>query len=263
MRALLRLATLAGITLFVSSCFAVTDLDRFETKEAKLSNFSDLKLSLRGMTSHVNEFFEYRVVDANNTIQSRGIALPLGGVEASFYAPGAVPKLNGPFRLDFWADHDHSGGYTPPVGSDYPDHAWQVDLGPPDDQNAIVVSFDHNTSFDNLALPTPTVFGKDLSVHLVNLGSLMGRRLEIRVADSSVGRVVALYRVPVVDKADFFAVVPGMIESGVPYSVEVYTDDGKGGAITSFRYVATSDDKGLSTTFDPAVAPKVTDAPAP
>ena len=27
------------------------------------------------------------------------------------FATGAVPKQNGPFTLDFYADHDNSGGY--------------------------------------------------------------------------------------------------------------------------------------------------------
>ncbi|HEY8077488.1 MAG TPA: hypothetical protein VIF62_25355, partial [Labilithrix sp.] len=103
------LACVSILALSCSSCFAVTNLDRFKQSEAVDSNFSDLRLTVRGMTNHVAEYFEYRIIDATGTIQSRGIALPLGGVDETFNAAGAVPKLNGPFHLDFWADHDHNG----------------------------------------------------------------------------------------------------------------------------------------------------------
>ncbi len=253
------------LALATTSCFAVTNLDRFKESTVADANFGDLHLAVRGMTSHVAEYFEYRVIDSTGTIQSRGIALPLGGQDEQFFAPLAVPKQNGPFHLDFYADHDHNGAYTPPTGDTFPDHAWRVNLPDPNDQNLVDVEFDHNTSFVSLIDPSPKEYGNPSTVHCVNLGSLQGKRVEVRVSDASTKRTVALYRVPNVTTASFDAIVPGMIEEGVTYAIEVYSDDGNAtpASIIAYRFEKDGDAKGLEATFDPGNAPKVTDAPTP
>lgn len=250
------LSSLALTTgLLTSSCFVVTDLDRFD-KAAPVapSNFSDLRVTLRGMTSHVNERFEYRVVDASNVIQSRGLIIPLGGPAASFFVQGAVPKQNGPFRFDFFADHDSDGAYSaPPRPDTFPDHAWRLSLDANmlDGSGAYVVVFDHNTSFTNLNTPSPaTEVGKPLTIHMKGMGAFNGKRVELRIGDASTKRVVAMYRVPVLSTADFDIQMPGMIESDVTYTVEVYTDDGKGGAVKAFRFEELAAAAGLETTFN-------------
>src|SRR4051794_28399734 len=119
---LMRLSFAFMAALACTSCFAVTNLDRFEKSSGPTGNFADLRLTVRGMTSHVAQYFEYRIVDSTNTIQSRGIARPLGGPDATFFIPGAIPKQNGPFHLDFFGDHDHNGSYTiPPGDGTFPD----------------------------------------------------------------------------------------------------------------------------------------------
>jgi hypothetical protein len=254
------------VALSATSCFAVTDLDRFQTSNGPQSNFSDLRLTVRGMVSHVNELFEYRVVDSTNTIQSRGLAIPLGGPDATFFIPGAIPRQNGPFHLDFYGDHDRSGRYTPPSAGAFLDHSWRIELPQPNDQNLVELVFDHNTSFTNLEDPAPPKeYGKLAKIHLVNLGPFQGKRIEIRISDASSKRVVALFRNPALARPDFDATVPGMIEEGVTYDVEVYTDDGTGapGSVTAFRFQKESDAGGLAADFDPATAPRVTDALPP
>jgi len=103
-----------------SGCFAVVDVDRFHTVDAgpvtsairnPFGAYLDLKLSLVGMTPHVSQLFEYRIIDASNLIQSRGVVNPLGGVDVTVNAPLSIPKENGPFHLDFYADVNGSGGY--------------------------------------------------------------------------------------------------------------------------------------------------------
>jgi len=273
MGALVKISSFALTALLAvgsSSCFAVADLDRFQTRQDNGTNFNDLRLTVRGMTSHVNEMFEYRVVDATNTIQSRGIIKPLGGVEASLFVPGAVPKQNGPFNLDFYADHDNSGGYdTDPANQR--DHAWRIPLTPDlfdEDKGEFRILFDHNTSFSFLAKPEPPrTYGGNLKMRLVNMGALVGKRIEVRIADASSKRVVALYRIPAL--ADVTTPVDvevaGMIERGVTYDVVVYTDDRAGtpASIKAFRLQEMSADGGLSVEFDPARAPVVTDVPSP
>jgi hypothetical protein len=246
---------LAG--LLASSCFAVTDLNRFEQAEAlQPTNFSNLKVTVRGLTSHVNERFEYRVVDASNVIQSRGLIIPLGGPAATFEVHGAVPKQNGPFRVDFFADHDLSGAYDPRPDTTL-DHAWRLPLEDRmlDDRGTFVIVFDHNTSFTNLNTPVPpTEIGKPATVHMKALGAFMNRRVEVRIADASTRRVVAMYRVPQVTSTEYEVLVNGMMETGVTYSVEVYTDDGKStpSSVQAYRFDSLCGEKGLEASFSGA-----------
>lgn len=249
-----RAVSVVGLGTLSTSCFVVTDLDRFEkAPEAPPSNFSDLRVTVRGMTSHVNELFEYRVVDGSNVIQSRGFIFPLGGPDATFYVKGAVPKQNGPFRLDFYSDHDNSGGYFEPRPDSNLDHSWRLPLDDSirDENGVFVVSFDHNTSFAWLDSPAPpTEFGKPFVIHLRNMAPFQGKRVEVRFGDASIERIVALYRVPVLSRPEMDLTVPGMIETGVTYDVEVYTDDGNGGAVQAFHFEQLATDAGLEATFD-------------
>lgn len=281
MRALKRFTlTTAAVLLAAStsSCFAVTDLGRFETSAGATGNFSDLRLTVRGMFSHVNEMFEYRIVDKNNTLQSRGIIMPLGGPEATLFAAGAVPKQNGPFTLDFYSDHDpaHNLHYDRDQATGTGDHSWRIKLGggdePPTpglyDENTgrYVVLFDHNTSFAVLTDPEPPIeIGSPATIRLANMGGFLGKRLEVRIADASSKRVVAFYRVPSLADAAPTITIPGMIEGGVTYTIEVYTDDNAPtpGSVRAFRMEQQSGDTGLDVSFDPAKAPEVKDAAPP
>jgi hypothetical protein len=274
MRALKRLILTAGAALLAassSSCFAVTDLERFQKSAGPTGNFSDLKFSVRGMFSHVNEMFEYRIVDNDNTLQSRGIILPLGGPDATMFVPGAVPKQNGPFKLDFYADHDptHNMHYDRDQVAGTGDHSWRIPLTDAlfdENTGTFVVSFDHNTSFNLLTDPVPPrEIGSPATIRLANMGAFVGKRLEVRIADASSKRVVAFYRIPSLAAADPTITIPGMIEGGVTYTVEVYTDDNAAtpGSVRAFRVQAQSGPTGLDVSFDPAKAPEVQDAAPP
>ena len=260
--------TMAALATGTSSCFAVTNLDRFEKNAGPSGNFNDLNLTVRGMTSHVNELFEYRIVDGTNTLQSRGRIIPLGDDHASMFAPGAVPKQNGPFTLDFFADHDKSGDYNRDPVQGTGDHSWRIPLTPDllDDNGTYVIVFDHNTSFSVLTSPAPPrEIGTPATVHLTNMAGFVGKRVEVRIADASSKRVVAFYRVPKLAGPTADVVVPGMIEGGVTYTVEVYTDDNAvpPGAVRAFRMEQKSVETGLTANFDPTVAAEVHDAAPP
>lgn len=241
--------------LLSSSCFVVTDLGRFKkADELAPSNFSDLKVTVRGFTSHVNEQFEYRVVDKNNAIQSRGFIIPLGGVSAEFSLKGAIPKQNGPFHFDFYADHDNSKGYDKRPDTQL-DHSWRLPLEDNliDANGTYVIVFDHNTSFTNLNNPAPAVeLGKGFTVHMKGLAPFQNKRVEVRISDASTKRGVGMFRVPVVTVPEYDVVVPGMIEPGVSYAVEVYTDDGTGAAssILAYRFEIAAPEAGIEATFD-------------
>lgn len=260
----MRLAAIA-LLLGLSSCFEVTNLDRFTQPAALVQgNYNDLSVAWRGMNAHVNQYVEFRVIDNSNVIQSRGIFDPLGAVDVSFLVPSAVPKLNGPFRFDFWADNDENGVYDlDPAGADK-DHSWRLPLDSSllNDNAQYVISFDHNFSFTDVSTPKPVEIGKPATLHITAVGAFANRRFEMRVADASSGHVVALYRVGSLTKATYDLVVPGMIESGSAYTVSLYTDDGNLGAVRAFTLPATATDTGLELSFDgnnPTATPGLTE----
>ena len=74
----------------------------------------------------------------------------------------------------------------------------------------------------------------------------------MRIGDASTNRVVGMFRVPVLKDGAYEVSVPGMIEPGVTYAVEVYTDDGNGGGIRAFRFEQLASDAGLETSFSGA-----------
>jgi hypothetical protein len=263
---LLRAGTTALLAACTSSCFAVTDLQRFESASGASG---DLSFSVRGFTSHVNEMFEYRIVAQNdNTLQARGIIVPLGGPDAAVFAPGAVPKLGGPFNLDFYADHDSSGGYDRDPVKGTGDHSWRIPLTDAmlDAKGGYVVQFDHNTSFAVLENPEPPrEIGAPATIHLTKMEAFVGKRVQMRVAVASSKRVVALYRLTTLAAPTASVTIPGMIERGEDYTVEIYTDSGAAnpGAARAFRLDGKGGAAGLDVTFDPATAPEIHDAAPP
>lgn len=272
MRALDRLLVVvatSALAASTSSCFAVTNLDRFEQSTGASGNFSNLRLTVRGMTSHVNELFEYRIVDKSNTLQSRGFIVPLGGTSATMFATGAVPKQNPPFTLDFYSDHDLNGIYGRDPAAPLSDHSWRIPLTPDlldENTGTYVITFDHNTSFEVLTNPAPPrEIGGPATLKLTNMDAFVGKRVELRIADASSKRVVAFYRIPKYAMATSTVSIPGMIEAGSPYTVEVYTDDGQTppGNVRAFRIERISDVSGLVVEFNPAMAPEVQDATPP
>jgi hypothetical protein len=253
-----------------SSCFAVSNLDRFRQAEAVDTNFSSLHMTVRGFVNHVHELFEYRIVDNTNVIQSRGIIVPLGGPDATFQAAASVPKQNGPFHVDFYADHDGSGGYDNPRPDVILDHSWRLPLTDSlldATGTTYVLVFDHNTSFTELNTPAPArEFGLPAKVHLTNLESFQNRRIEVRISDASTKRQTAMHRAVGVSQPAYDAVVSGMVESGLSYTVEVYTDDASSSyaapsATHTYRQEVSATDTGLEATFDGKnPGPEVTDA---
>src|SRR5579884_2915989 len=120
--------TLIALASSATACFAIVSLDPYhvapattpdeggasatpdagdapESSVATTGDF-DLKMSFLNMFPHVMQLFEYRVIDSTNFIQSRGFVVPLGSPNVVINAPKAVTRVNGPFRLDFYADVD-------------------------------------------------------------------------------------------------------------------------------------------------------------
>jgi hypothetical protein len=258
----MRLARIALAALATSGCFAVTDLNRFQQQAPTNPDFFDLEFSVRGMTSHVAEYFEVRLLDSEKNLISRAVFQPLGGEAAQISIPAAFKKRDSKLRLEFWADHNKNGI----LDAQPADHQWTLDLDgfKPDADGVVRVAFDHSPTFQDLS--NAHDLGVTAVVHLKNLGAQQGKRMQLRVSDASSRQVVALYRVPSVSTPSFDATVKGIIDpaKGTRYRIEVSFDDGKGGAFEAYRLDGESGaNTGLDVAFDPATAPKVTDVLPP
>jgi hypothetical protein len=128
------------------------------------------------------------------------------------------------------------------------------------------IPFAHNTTFQ--ALGDDKTFGADALIHVVNVGGLVGKRLQLRVADASSKHLVGLYRVPALGKPAFDARIRGIIDPapGTRYQLEATIDDGtpESGGLLTFRDLGVSGTStGLELTFDPAAATKASDVLPP
>jgi len=248
-----------------ASCFAVTDLDRFEAAPASTSNFFDLSFSVRGMDSHVAETLEVRITDGTQTIQTRAFVTPLGGSAKLITIPAAIPKKQTGLVLQFFADHNKTGVYD--LSPEPRDHSWRLnvdDFKPKDlGESSMVINFDHTPTFQDLD-PVKT-FGNPAMIKLSNLGGYQGKRLQVRIADANSKQTVGLYRISKVETPSIDARLDGMIDptAGTRYLVQVSADNGsddvsdtakaaaKAASLEGYELEATSGPSGLTVDFDP------------
>ncbi len=262
----------------LTACFAVTNLDRFHGPAKGGSDlYDDLSFTVTGMDTHPKQLFEYRVIDANNFIQSRGFLSPLGSPNQTVHVPMAIPKVNGPYHLDFYADKNGSGGWDGLGSGPEHDHGWRWDplvdspAGDPND-GVVNVTYAHNYSFSELndypmGTPNPPKdTGSDAVIHMLKMEDYAGKLVQVRVADASTGHTAGLYRFTTltlpVAPATLDAKIPGVIDEGVAYNVEIYVDangngvyDAPGSGDIGWRVPKGSDATGLSLDFDPHMFP--------
>jgi hypothetical protein len=290
-------STALAIALGASGCFSIVSLDQYHVAKsdgadggaddagaiaksdapAPTSGYLNLQFVLVGMTPHVAQLFEYRVIDANSFIQFRGMANPLGAPDVTFNVPSSVPVMNGPFHLDFYADVNHSGGYDG-IGSVISnDHAWRIDPlenyppGTTTPGGLIQVTFTHNTSFtdiDQYPSGTPkkaTDTGLGATIRVVNAGNLQGHLIQARIVDAAANHTVGLFRVAAMTQDSFEMLIPGVVETGAVYNALVYVDANGNGTYDNpatgagdlgWTVPGTADTKGLTVTVDTSALAK-------
>lgn len=274
-----------GVYLPLLGCSAIVDLDKFH--EAPTASFEgvsggasgeyqNLSFTLLALKPHVNQYFEYRVVDPSGFIQSRGIVNALSGEDVTFHARLSVPRSGGPYHLDYFADVNQSGGFDGLGSVITDDHAWRIDplADYPEGSVApragwVQVQFGHNTTFTNIdEYPSGKQnvardTGLGARVRLQNLEPLMGKAVEVRIADKATHHLICLYRIPRPDKAAMDVTLPGSVESGGDYELDIYADANGNGAYDNpaegagdwgLRQVVTAADTGVDVTVDMAAA---------
>jgi hypothetical protein len=249
----------ASVSIFgTGGCFLVTNLDRF--REGKASDAggstsekddptlaSTLELTLKGMGVHLNQTIEFRIVDSNNFVQSRGVVEPLDAPATetvTFTVPKGIPAENGPYRLDFYADVNGSHSFDGLKTGLTHDHAWRIEplvdtpAGKfPHESNLTQIIFNHNTLFVDIrewpkgTIAPPQDTGVDVEVHFpaAKMSEFVGKLCQVRVSEARTAHTVGLYRIPEIPAADFVARIPGIVESGAAYNVDVYVDSNGNG----------------------------------
>jgi len=287
---LLRAAFLALVSLAPLSCAKVSGLDDFHKRSvsesaATASEYFAMKLQLVAMKPHLGHMIEYRVVDNNNYVQSRGVIKAMTGEDVELLAQRAIPRSNGPYRLDFYADVNRSGGFDGLGSVVSNDHSWRIEplVQDPESLRAddiVTVTFVHSTSFTNVdTYPSGTSnpakdTGLGARAHIEGLGGFQGRAFEVRVAEKRTRHVVALYHVMRLDTPVVDAVVPGCVDLETEYDLDYWIDANGNGAYDNpksgedkgWRMTLTSTVEGLDARIDlssPAVGPGTVDVGAP
>lgn len=241
-----------------AACAASLDLDRFTKAEAPLVpdgggtdapgpgtvTYLDLAFSAKSMNSHFNEVMELRIVDKDNNVQaklvSENIQYPggvvAGSLDFAFFMKGIIPKTNGPYRIDFWADHNLTGKYEGIVGGiDEKDHAWRRILSDELPEDIVLVGttyrfdFVHDTNFVDIYtdLQGNKISGEDtlldFNLKVAGAGAYLGKTLEMRVVDKATGRLVGVHRRGTVPET-YDVKIAGIIDEVTPYEIRAYVD---------------------------------------
>jgi hypothetical protein len=229
-RVVLALAGVAAIT----GCTLVTDVSDFEREPPEDAGADadvdadtgpvcafeadarrDLVLRLTHFSPHVGDAMEFRVVtrDSPPVQVALGRLLPLDEAETLIEMPGAIPR--GDHQLDFYADVDDSGDYTPPEGGTFVDHSWSRAPCVPEE------SFRHDFVFQHLE--EPNLFGATARVRFLEM-PLRDVRFEMRIIEEDTGATVGMVRLPEIDAGEFELEVAGIIDGGFTYRVAFYVD---------------------------------------
>jgi type IX secretion system substrate protein len=117
------------------------------------TNFEDINwvyqmtLAATGMTPHLGQKLELRVVNTDGGSEVGGFSMPSVMVPFFFIrVPGLQVGEN--YDVDFYADFNENGVYDAPPT----DHAWRVNFD--DDDGDETVEFGHNTNFTDIMFPT-------------------------------------------------------------------------------------------------------------
>jgi hypothetical protein len=280
---------LGPVLACMPGCFAVANLDRFRpgvddagsiddggvtdapATEAEAAGGdaaddpslpSSLELTLRGMGVHLNQLIEFWIIDNANQIQMHGVVQPLdqpSSQSLTINVPGGIPLGNAPYRFDWFADNNNSGGYDGLNTGLTHDHAWRmaplVDFPAgkfPHVPNLVQIVWDHNRVFTEInewpqgTVNPPKGTGIDALVNFsgAKMSPWTGRLVQVRVVQARTHQTVGLFRRPGMPATDFSGLVTGILEAGEQYNVDVYVDANGNGTYENPSGVGSSLDLG-------------------
>ncbi len=275
----LRFFPLLAVALATASCTASLELDRFRSDQAPIEagpppnvNYFDVRFSAKSMESHLNEYLEMRIVDRSNGVQAKAIYNDIVDPDFVLFLGKIVPKSNGPYRLDYWADHNSSGRYDGIQGGiNEKDHAWRRVLADPlpEDIRLSGTRYDfeflHDTNFVDIFtdLEGKPISGDDtllpFEMTVVGAGTFIGKMMEIRVVEATSGRMVGFYRQGRL-KEPFKPTITGILDEVTRYEVLAFIDTNASGKLDSgdpsWKFDFTSNAGGAAVELDTGTVPQ-------
>jgi len=170
-----------------------------------------LELEISGLSPHLNEFFEARLVEQSTEREiSRTRLDAVYDSEFSLFLAGM--RLAKDYYVDFYADHNGNGIYDAPPT----DHAWRLSYSSGDDGDDNV-SFSHNTNFTDID------WAYAFTLNLTGLTPHLSEYFEMRMVNTATTEEVGRVSVDAVPAADFSISMGGM-HAGQEYNVDFYAD---------------------------------------
>ncbi len=170
-----------------------------------------VQLNLMGMTPHVGQKFEARLVDKATLREvDRTKVDPIASVDFSITLTGEV---GGNYFIDFYADLNMNGTYdAPPV-----DHAWRLDA----DNIAMGLNqfdFTHAGNFTDIE------WRHAITMNFTGMTPHVGQMLQIRVRDiNQTGREVGRVVIGAIEQQDFSVLLPFVVP-GRSYFLDFFAD---------------------------------------
>ena len=182
----------------------------------------DLTINFTGMTPHVGQLLELRVVDSLSgmTVADTAIAsVASADFQISF---SGVLQEDKSYSVDFFADLNKNGAYDSPPA----DHAWRMMI--PAVSGNVTLAFAHNTQFTDVRYPA-NLGPFDLTLNFINMTPHVGQLLQLRVLDMSTGYLAAETTLVAVPSANFQLAFSQALQAGRSYDIDFYADLNKNG----------------------------------
>lgn len=96
-------------------------------------------LNFMGMTPHIGQSLEMRVVRIDNGVETNRTSIEIPGAEFVLHIPQI--EMDHDYNVDFYSDHNGNGVYDAPPT----DHAWRLNFN--SSTGNFVQNFSHNTDF--------------------------------------------------------------------------------------------------------------------
>lgn len=180
------------------------------------TNFTDidwdylLTVHFTGMSPHLNQTLQLRVEDTSTGNEIGRIKIDtISSADFDVNVPGI--KLNGEYKVQFFADHNGNGLYD----SAPTDHTWEIDFT--NDSGDVSLDFAHNTNF------TEINWKYLLTVNFLSMSPHLGEFFELRVVDVSDQTEVGRVSIDSIFVQDFTINIPG-IELNKDYNIDFYAD---------------------------------------
>ncbi len=171
---------------------------------------SGITVSLTGMTPHVGQLLEARLIDKSNYMEVERLAvdpIPSADFEISF----ANTEDGKSYWVDFYADHNDNGWYDGiPT-----DHAWRLTVN--DVMGPKNVSFAHNVNFSEIN------FKHMYKLEFAGMSPHLGQKLEVRLVEMTSMREAGRVKVDAIPSDEFDVFLP-FINTGETYYVDFYAD---------------------------------------